>query len=211
MLNEEELIEEIKYMCEQMKDKPEYVKEALGKRSFIELQDASITRLYQIRKLTQIYFGEYSFLVKDEITKKLAKLDKKIGARRAIPFSGINHDLDIMKNDIYQKDDKNKMIPSKTLMLQRIREAFDSIENLKKRGYIKGEFQFDFSDLEIGTPDEKSISLLEEKLELLKKAQSLDRSLQKYMMKKPKCLMGDFAYERQIKETQKRLKDILGK
>lgn len=197
-MTNDEIIEEIVEMCNGMTSKPEYVDEVIQGD---DLHQCSQSKLYQKRKLAQIYLHEYHMLRKDEIQDEMTAINQKLhscedNASLKGAVEGLNtgkwFDYDHRYNSLRAND---------------IGDVVKAIEKYKEEGLITGTYKIEFN-LSVNELDEIDLPLLEQKLALIKESQMLDRLMQRHMKKKAPCLQGDAYYERMIKTVEKQIEKI---
>lgn len=204
-MTKEELIEEIEdiyYYLDQRK--PEYAAETTTDPE--ELEDCSVSKLYQTRKLCQIYLHEYSTIRKEEINCELTKIDEAIRALKTP--NRVFELIKILNNDTY-RDSECDNIYEYNLYLSHLTGFLSAIDQLKRDGLLKGDYSIKFNLSAVQTPNEE-IPLLKQKREYLREVQTMDRLLQKHMKKPAKCIPGDAYYEKQLKSIDARLTELKG-
>lgn len=194
-MSKDELIEEIEDMCSGMLSKPEYIDEV---KQGHDLRLCSTSKLYAIRKLAQIYLNECHILRKSQINDRINEIDKLVKSAKKM------EDIEEVATYLNDKQWRNGSYFSP---YHRLKEIEDNVREMFANGLVEGDFMITFN-LKVKPFEELDISLLQEKIKLVREAQLLDRLLQRHMKKKAKCIVSDSTYEQRIEFIENQIKKI---
>jgi hypothetical protein len=202
MKYKDEMVQEIEEMVGLMVSEgfEEYQELLIGD---LNLKECSQTKLAQIRKRSQIYLHQAFIMKKKDVTTRINKITDMMG----------NYQLKSQLSYFTKQLDEKDFLHIKSIAgyygLDDISNFIRDIDNLKKKGLLEGDIKIE-STLSVPDYSINKLNLLKEKLELVKKAQHYDRTMQKHMGKEAKCVMEDSHYMSMIRNINEEITQLEG-